>query len=240
MLKGVLFDLDDTLYPELEYVFSGYAAVAGWSADRFAIPAAQGHRELVDFFRSGTRYHIFNHWLARYDLDSEENALQLLKVYREHMPSIRLFSGVLELLARLRSRYRLGIVSDGYLVMQTQKVAALDVEPLVETVVLSDRLGADAWKPSPKPFQLALANLGLSPEQAVYVGDNPHKDFLGARRAGMRSIRVLRFGGLYSEVEPPGAEHEPDTTIFALSELEAELEEYARAGANPVTLTLGA
>ncbi len=224
MLKAVIFDLDDTLYPELEYVFSGYRAVAAWSAARFKTSQETGHAELIDLFRQGKRHHIFNQWLARYDLDSEENALELLRVYREHKPTIRLFPGVVCLLQELRSQFRLGLVSDGYLNMQTLKLAALGVEPEFDAIVLSDSLGSDAWKPSPRPFQAVLEQLRVLPAEAVYVGDNPTKDFVGARCAGMRSIRCLHLGGLYSEIEPASPEHAPDMSIFSLQDLACALE----------------
>jgi putative hydrolase of the HAD superfamily len=58
-----------------------------------------------------------------------------------------------------------------------------------ETVVVSSRAGAA--KPSPVPFQQALAALGLSPAQAWHVGDSP-EDEAGARAAGLRCLIVRR------------------------------------------------
>ena len=73
--------------------------------------------------------------------------------------------------------------------------------------------GRSAWKPDPKPFRIVLERLGcVSPSQAVYVADNPDKDFLGARRAGMDSIRVLRASGLHAH-KPAASEAHRATAI---------------------------
>ena len=220
MVKAILFDMDDTLYPEIEYIFSGYRAVAHWAGEHLHPALANAHPQLINLFRHGTRFHIFNHWLAPYDLDTEDNALTLLDIYRQHFPDISLFPGVIPLLERLRATFALGIVTDGYMVMQEKKLAALELGHFFDTIVMSDRLGKEFWKPSTRPFELALQELNVRGTEAVYVGDNPLKDFLGARQLGMEAIRILRFGGLYSEIEPPSSEHSPSRIIFSLKELE--------------------
>ena len=88
--------------------------------------------------------------------------------------------------------------------------------------MVSDELGTEFWKPSVEPYLRVLELLGVAPARAVYVGDNPAKDFLGARRAGMRSIRWRRRGGLHARAEPVGPESAADwetTTIRGLERL---------------------
>jgi FMN phosphatase YigB (HAD superfamily) len=59
----------------------------------------------------------------------------------------------------------------------------------------------------------------------VYVSDNPAKDFLGARRAGMRSIRVRRAGGIYTALEPETPEYAPDAEVGDLERVPRALDE---------------
>ena len=66
------------------------------------------------------------------------------------------------------------------------ELAICGLRDLFEVRVLSSRLGYK--KPDPRPFAKALAALHVAPEHAVYVGDNPARDLIGARRAGMRCI----------------------------------------------------
>ena len=65
---------------------------------------------------------------------------------------------------------------------------------------------------------------GIPPGAAVYVSDNPAKDFLGARRAGMRSVRVRPAGGIYAALEPETPEYAPDAEVDGLGGVERALE----------------
>jgi putative hydrolase of the HAD superfamily len=109
--------------------------------------------------------------------------------------------------------------------VQQRKLTALGIGPLFDGVVFSDELGRDHWKPSTLPFELISERLGVKPEQAVYVGENSLKDFLGARQAGMRTIRVLGPAGFYTYESPPSVEHAADLEIDSLAHLEEALTE---------------
>jgi FMN phosphatase YigB (HAD superfamily) len=90
-------------------------------------------------------------------------------------------------------------LTDGDPSVQRRKVTALG--PLAEaldTVVLTGELGPGNAKPSPVPFELACRLLDVPPDHAVYVGNDPRKDFIGARLAGLTTVRagsLPDFGG---------------------------------------------
>jgi len=86
-------------------------------------------------------------------------------------------------------------------------------------VVFSDEWGQKAWKPNEKPFIVISDRLNVPPGQCIYVADNPLKDFLGAKKVGTYTIRIIRPGGEYSTCKPPSIEHRPDLTITFLQEL---------------------
>jgi putative hydrolase of the HAD superfamily len=219
-LRAIVFDLDDTLYPERSYVGSGFCAVAAWAERQFGIPSTLGAAALQRLFESGVRGNTFNRWLEGFGLGSDEHISQLVQIYRTHQPNIIPYPEVMELLPRLYGRYRLGLVSDGYLEVQRKKWAALGLNAYFDGVVFSDELGREAWKPSPQPFATVLEKLSVPGEDAVYVADNPRKDFLGAKRAGLRTIRVRRAAGLYSAEEPLSLAHAPELEIENLTQLE--------------------
>jgi putative hydrolase of the HAD superfamily len=220
-LRAVVFDLDDTLYPERSYVLSGFRAVAAWAEGQLGIPYSTGFAVLHDLFASGVRGNTFNRWLEHFGRDSTtERISQLVHVYREHQPDISPYSDVAELLPRLRARYRLGLVSDGYLAVQRNKWTSLCLSAYFDGVVFSDELGPQAWKPSPQPFTTVLLKFSIVGKDAVYVADNPRKDFLGAKQVGMRTIRVRRVEGLYHAEEPPSPAHAPEVEIQNLTQLE--------------------
>jgi putative hydrolase of the HAD superfamily len=218
--KAIVFDLDDTLYPEQQYVLSGFQAVAAWAEGRLGIPADQGYAELKLLFDRGVRGNTFDQWLQARSLPSEPLLEKLVQVYREHEPTLQTFPGVIELLRSLCERYRLGLVSDGHLSVQRRKLAALRLAGYFDAIVFSDEWGPTAWKPSRKPFEIVLQRLALDAPRGIYVADNATKDFLGARRCGMATIWVRRPAGEYASLDPPTAEHAPDRVITCLSSLE--------------------
>ncbi len=232
--QAIVFDLDDTLYPERDFVLSGFRAVARWAASRLGIPADAGYGELRGLLDEGVRGSTFNEWLSRRGIATDEWVPEMIEVYRTHIPDIEPFENVPGILARLRAaRYCLGLLSDGYLDVQRRKLEALGLEPAFDAVVFSDEWGRSAWKPSTKPFEAVLERLGgAHPAGAVYVGDNPSKDFLGARNAGMFSIRVRTLEALYGSLEPESPRHAPDLEIPGLDGLEQALRKLEDAACN--------
>jgi putative hydrolase of the HAD superfamily len=224
MIQAIVFDLDDTLYPERDYVFSGFRAVATWAEEHLGIPAVQGFIELRRLFEDGVRGDTFDRWLESHGFQPDEWVPRMVQVYREHYPYIAPYPEVPALLQRLRPRYRLGLVTDGYAEVQKRKLTALGLTSCFDALVFSDEWGRQAWKPNSRPFEIALERLEVTGSEAVYVADNPVKDFLGARQVGMWTVRVRRPDGLYSHLEPTWAQYAPDIEIESLDCLEAILQ----------------
>jgi putative hydrolase of the HAD superfamily len=223
VLQAVLFDLDDTLFPERSYVASGFRAVAAWVEDSLGIPQTEAELDFQRLFEEGVRGHVFDRWLQARGLEDDELMDRMVWVYRSHQPQIFPHRGAIGLLMRLRSQYRLGLLSDGDATVQRKKLRVLQMRPMFDTVLFTDELGREAWKPSPRPFEVVLGRLRIKGSEAVYVADNPEKDFLGSRRAGMLAIRVRLTGGIYSSAQPPTPEHAPDHEIRTLRKLESLL-----------------
>lgn len=196
-LRGVVFDLDDTLYPEREYVESGFRAVAellGEPAIAGEIAAAFGRGEPAIDAALG----------ARGMLGRKQ---ECLRVYREHKPGIALFDGVRELLADLRARgVHVGLITDGRPEGQRAKLDALGLLPLVDDVIITDELGGPQFrKPCDIAFRIMQRRWAIPFEQMAYVGDNAAKDFQAPRQLGMRCVWFDNAGGLYhtSDADAP-------------------------------------
>jgi len=212
MLDTIIFDLDDTLMLEVDYVRSGYRAVGHWAANQWPMAPEDVEQQLWHLFCTGDRSRVFNSWLGS---SSQKNLIQkAVTVYREHEPKVFLVSGARDVLKELSERFKLGLVTDGHSITQRRKIEALGLEELISTIIISDELGGRAtWKPSPDPFLAACARLDTTPNQAVYVGDNPHKDFVGARAAGLASVRLRLSAGLHAKCEPHSDEARPDRVV---------------------------
>lgn len=227
----VVFDIDDTLYLERDYVRSGFAAVGVW------IEASLGFRSFSDrcwiAFRSGRRRTIFDEVLASYGVDEQERedlVIQLVERYRRHYPSITLLSDADETIERLRDGHVLAALSDGPLDSQRAKVRALGLTARLERIVLTEELGPERGKPDPAGFKLIQEWADIAAGRCVYVADNPLKDFEAPWELGWLTIRVRRVGGIHQHL-PSG----PDVGVEVtnLSSLDQVLRGSVRHSVRP-------
>ena len=225
-MKAVLFDLDDTLYPERAFVQSGFRAVGRFLAARHGLDEDELVARMLEVLDREGRGKIFDRVLTESGLLSEERVRLLVHLYRTHRPAIAPFEDVLPALAGLRQRgLRVGIVTDGMASVQRRKLSVLQLEQHLDVVVCSDELGPEYWKPSPVPFRVALELLETGPGRAAYVGDNALKDFAGPNQLGMLSIAIRRPGVVtYAQAEAPDDCHRPQVTVSGLAEVVAEVD----------------
>jgi len=215
----LIFDLDDTLYPEIDFVQSAHRAVAERVWQDLGIDIEP---ELRRRFAAGQRGDLMSAALVALGVKAPSDYVGsvLVPVYREHAPRIRPHVETAPVLASLRERgHRLALLSDGWAKVQRGKLAALGLEGFFDAVVMTDDLGRNAWKPSPAGFERILATLGIRGDEALYVADNPYKDFAGPHRLGIRTVRIVRPGSEHGEALAPAPIHQPQRMIRALSEL---------------------
>jgi putative hydrolase of the HAD superfamily len=192
---AILFDLDDTLYPERQFVDSGFAAVARFLGSVTGRSPDELARRLIVLHDHLGRGHLFDTLLAELGRPVDRDlVLACVLTYRTHAPSLQPFPGVVDALGAVRDAgIRTGLVSDGHAATQHQKLSALpDVQRMLDVVVMTGDLGDQHAKPSQMPFLVACRLLGVAPTDAIYVANDSRKDFLGARGAGLRTIRVGR------------------------------------------------
>ena len=213
-VKAVVFDLDDTLFLQSEWLAGAWRAVATEAAAHSAVDPAQMEAALVAIAAEGSdKGRIIDRALER--LGVETDPRPLVQAFRLFRPStLAPLPGVADMLRHVRSRVPLGLVSDGDPEIQTAKLELLGLSTAFDAVVLSDLIGRQYRKPDPTPFRRVLEELGVDASDAVYVGDRPDKDVIGARGAGMRVIRV-RTGEYAERPSGPGAWAEVDDALSA-------------------------
>ncbi|MFQ5942220.1 MAG: HAD family hydrolase [Anaerolineales bacterium] len=223
-LKAIVFDLDDTLFPERQYALSGFAAVADWAAVTLGVPSEQGYAELEAFFEAGVRGDTFNRWLEAHDQEPDRWVPEMVKCYRDHTPSLKPYPETHSVLKKLRRSYRLGLITQGHRLGQQRKIEALELTDYFEAILIMGEEDRKDWKPSQVPFERLLAELDLPGSEAAYIGDNPLKDFVGSRRLGMLTVWVRRPEGEHVNDIPPTPEYSADHELPDLIALENALE----------------
>ncbi len=202
----IVFDLDDTLYDEVDFVTSGFRAVAEALDPRRPEVVFEYMRARFEAAGSGR---VFDDTLAHFGFDHDLGAL--IALYRDHRPDIELPRDRVAVLAALRRRFAFGLVSDGPCRTQRNKFDRLGLGPMIAQPVFTAELGAP--KPAKAGFEQIMRQ--CAGERAfVYVADNPAKDFIAPRALGWRTIRFRNPRGIYRTIEG-----EADVEIGQLGEL---------------------
>ncbi len=128
MIKLIIFDLDDTLYNEIDFVYGGFMEVAVFLSNKYEINKDILFKDMVEILNSqGRGGKIFDHICEKYHLE-ENIGGDLVRIYRHHKPKIFLYNDAYEVLEKFKAKYKLGLITDGYKDTQWNKIKALNIE----------------------------------------------------------------------------------------------------------------
>ncbi len=206
-LQCIVFDLDDTLYLERDYVRSGFLAAGALVDARF------GSRGFSDaawaLFLEGMRGDIFNRALDSIGIPAPPSLIQeLIDAYRSHHPDIALAEDVPQCMNELYSKYHLALISDGPVLSQENKARALQLDRWIGPNFFTGSWGEKFYKPHPRAFLAVQDHTGCRSNECMYVADNPKKDFTAPTKLGWATVRIRREGGMHSQTI--SHEYEPD------------------------------
>ncbi len=220
MITTIVFDLDDTLYDELDYCKSGFDAVAYFLASQFPNFSAENiFAALWREFQSGNHTKTFNAALDTLGIKYTPDLItQCVQTYRNHNPKIALPKETKDVLEQLSKKYTLALLTDGFLPAQKLKVLALGIEKYFKSIIYTEEMGRNCWKPSPAGFEKLMRNLNTRPENCAYIADNPAKDFIAPNQLGFITIQILRSNCIHLG-QPATPEATPKHTIKNLTQL---------------------
>jgi len=226
MITTVVFDLDDTLYDEIDYCKSGFIALAEFLENLSEAPPAERIFEVLwGQFAAGNRTKTFNAALDELNINYNEKLIsELVNIYRNHVPKITLPQDSREVLCKLKTKYTLALLTDGFLPAQQLKVQALGIEEYFNCIVYTEQLGRDCWKPSPAGFEKIVQDLDAKPKNIVYVADNEKKDFIAPNKLGFLTVQIIRPARIHTESSQK-SDAAAKYIIHQISQLPALLEE---------------
>jgi putative hydrolase of the HAD superfamily len=209
-VEAVSFDLDDTLFDYHEYARTGLASAADLLEARTGLAV---HDELDRlYFDEEVTEGTFDAIVDRHDLPATlvDDLVDAFHAADTPLPPYPETRAVLE---ELQGHYRLGILTGGR--GGEAKLRRLELEAYFDAVLVTPTI--DASKPDRSVFERHLADLGVAPEAAVYLGDDPRVDFRAPNELGMTTVRLRR--GRYTDHDPPGSAAAPDYVIDDLDEV---------------------
>ncbi len=185
----VVFDLDDTLYDEIEFVKSGFKEVCAFLQNEIYFDFMWS-----EFLKEGSGK-IFDKLIQKFNLTISLE--KLVEIYRFHFPEINLDADTKILLTHLKKKIKLALITDGHYITQKNKFAALGLEKFIEFPVFTDTLNTK--KPDKKPFM--YVSDFFCDNKYVYVADNPKKDFFAPKELNWFTIRYKNPKGIYRDIK---------------------------------------
>ena len=177
MIKAVVFDLDDTLISEHQYIESGYQKVAEFLNDKYGWSIETTKKRLLELLKKDSK-NVFNRLFEEKQVNFDiPEILKLVSVYRNHLPNIEFFSDVIPTLQVLKEKSIKLIIIYGHRETQNNKLKVLQAEKYFDSIIVTEELGREYWKPHPRSFEIISDEFDIQFDEMVYVGDNPKKDF---------------------------------------------------------------
>lgn len=218
MIKVLIFDLDDTLYYEKEYVLGAFKEVAYYLGNKYGENEEKLYIRMKEILEDLGRGKIFN--IICEENNFNEDIKNLVNIYRSSKPKLDFYEDSKEFLSWARKHgYKLGIITDGCNKVQWNKIKGLGIEELVDKIIVTDDLGKEFWKPHEKSYLDMMKYFNINKDECMYIGDNPNKDFIGAKGLGIKTTRIIRESGDHIKTFL-GKEYEADFNIMNFSELE--------------------
>lgn len=209
----VIFDLDDTLYKEIDFLKSAYKKIANF------IDAGKA-KDIYTFMMRvyHNRGDAFGEIIKKYQPNASKK--ELLDMYRNHFPDIRLDKSTEEFIRTLKKNgSKIGLITDGRSNTQRNKLKALGIEGIFEEVLISEEFGSE--KPDLKNFN--YFDLKYENYSKSYIADNFNKDFVSPNVLGWRTIGLLDNGkNIHKQNEDLPQEYLPQSTIHSFKEIEIE------------------
>ena len=198
--RVIVFDLDDTLYLERDYVLSGFKAVGQWAAAALGVGGLE--QVMRDRFHAGHRTKIFDDSLNHIGVEAQPATIaRMLAAYRQHRPEIRLAPDAEQFLRNRDAATGFALITDGFLDAQRRKIRALGLYGRgIHVGICTDSWGRDCWKPNPRAFQHVEQLFGRTGGALTYVADNPSKDFTAPRALGWHTVQIVRPGRIHDLV----------------------------------------
>ncbi|PSR53995.1 HAD family hydrolase [Adhaeribacter arboris] len=183
----VVFDLDDTIYQEIDFLKSAYRHIAG-----LLQPALK--KDLFDemWVRFHNKENVFEWLITEHASELPDITTSfLLNEYRSHLPKITLSEDVIEFLSYLKeAKILCGLITDGRSITQRNKLKALGIEAFFANIIISEEFGSE--KPNERNF--LFFEQKYPGKEFYYIGDNTAKDFIVPAKLGWYTVCLKSKG----------------------------------------------
>lgn len=205
--KTIVFDLDDTIVKEIDYLKSAFQEIAYMVNPEDEMLFNQ----MMNWYFE--KQNVFQNIINLYPT-VEINDLK--NCYRNHYPNFNSNAIEKQLLINLKNKgYKLGLITDGFSITQRNKIKALDIEKLFDLIVISEEFGSE--KPNAENYKVFHQ---FNTNEYYYIGDNVKKDFITPNELGWKTICLIDDGNnIHKQDFNKEIVYLPDYKITKISDL---------------------
>ena len=213
----IVFDLDDTLYKEIDFLKSAYKEIAENLKINSSVSYStqQIYTELLDAYYRKDNPFIYALNKYKTSLTKED----LLSIYRNHFPDITLKSDIKNTITYLKLRgNEIGIITDGRSITQRNKIKALGLVDIInnDDILISEETGFS--KPDERCYKYFMEKYPKS-HNFIYIGDNPEKDFIAPNKLGWETVGIRDDGSNIHSQKISDSINQPVLWIDSIPEL---------------------
>lgn len=208
----IVFDLDDTLYKEIDFVKSAYNYINNYIKYRYNIDLSLHIHECVE---DGINF--FDLIKSRLNRNQSFPIEKYLELYRFHYPEINLSNDTVKFLNKIsNNNIDFSIITDGRSISQNNKINVLGLSNLSKNIIISEETGYE--KPHLNNFKIIER---IYPDKKLlYIADNTSKDFLAPNTLKWDTICLLDNGqNIHKQNFDLNADYLPKTKINFLNEI---------------------
>jgi putative hydrolase of the HAD superfamily len=188
--KVIIFDLDDTLINEIDFLISAYNEISQFLSNVQGVDKSKN--EIFDYMHSVylRKKNPFEQVISFLKIKNIKVS-DLLEIYRNHLPNISLNDDVKEVLDNLKEhKFILGIITDGRSIQQRNKIKALNLDYYINDLIISEEFGSE--KPNINNYIFFQDKYPNS--KYTYIGDNINKDFVAPNKLNWETICLIDNG----------------------------------------------
>ena len=188
--RVIIFDLDDTLYKEIDFFKEGLVAAANYAEETFGLSANLVYKEFMGIHKESGRDKLFNNWLKGRRFHAH-HARNMINLYRYRPIQLEFPTKNTEFLKSLgRDIY---LITDGNKLVQSNKINSFGLKEVFKKCLITNQYGIKFQKPAIYSFDLIRRIEKTAWSNMIYVGDNPAKDFLALNSVGGTTIQTLEY-----------------------------------------------
>lgn len=229
MIRCIVFDLDDTLYPEWSFIEQGFLSVSEKLYSDLCLDGKYTSKDIYEVLKNiyfnYSRVGIFNQlnrFIPEIEINEQYIVDELLPTYRFSKKILKCYPDVKPTLRKLHGKVKIGMVTNGNTQVQNYKIDLLGIRNYFDHIEVSGDYSEKEAKPSPFMLLRTLDVFRVKPCDVIYVGDNPETDRCSID-AGCHFLKIVRNNDFHKDRDRTVL---PSYSIDNISELHHHIAQY--------------